>query len=183
MILNILTIFFLIIPLVITNYYNKFSNFCYHCNILTNLCAICEYPDILIPDKNGGCIGAKNCIPGKNNCNECDENGELCKICNENFFPDENGGCSYAKECKISYIGKCLQYKEVFILIGNELKLCKSLLIDSFKNCKEIDYKTGYCSVCNDRYNLTSKDYKCIDVENCKESIFGNCYLVTKVII
>ena len=31
---------------------------------------ICEYPDILIPDKNGGCIGAKKCISGKNNGND-----------------------------------------------------------------------------------------------------------------
>ena len=47
--------------------------------------------------------------------------------------------------------------------------------MDSLKNCKEIDYITGYCSVCNDGYKLTSIDYNCINVENCKESLFGNC--------
>ena len=33
---------------------NSNTDFCLHCNILTNLCAICEYSDILIPDKNDG---------------------------------------------------------------------------------------------------------------------------------
>ena len=173
--LNILKLFIVIIPLVITPYCQILLNFCYHCNILTNICVICEYPDILIPDKNGGCIGAKKCISGKNNCNECDEKSEYCKTCDENYYPDENGGCSYTKDCKISYLGKCLQCKEGSVLIGNELKLCKSLSMDSLKNCKEIDYKTGYCSVFNEGYKLTSIDYNCINVENCKESLFGNC--------
>ena len=48
--------------------------------------------------------------------------------------------------------------------------------MDSLKNCKEIDYKTGYCSVCNDRYKLTSIDYNCINVENYKESLFWKLY-------
>ena len=83
---------------------NRNTNFCMHCNILTNLCAICEYPDILVPDKNGGCIGAEKCITGKNNCNECDLNGKLCVICEENYYPDENGGCAYTEGCQISYM-------------------------------------------------------------------------------
>ena len=72
--LNILKLFIVIIPLVTTSYCQIFLNFCYHYNILTNICAICEYPDILIPDKNGGYIAAKKCISGKNNCNEYDVN-------------------------------------------------------------------------------------------------------------
>ena len=45
---------------------NDGSNLCKFCNILTNLCAKCEISDILIPDENGGCTGAKKCIVGKN---------------------------------------------------------------------------------------------------------------------
>ena len=151
------------------------KNFCYHCNTLTNLCIKCEYPDIFIPDENGGCVGAKKCLNGKNNCNECDTEGKLCEICEDYYYPDANGGCTYTKGCEISYLGECLKCKEGFILIGNNIKICKSLIVDSFKNCKEINYKTGYCDICDDGYYLTSKDYKCIKTENCKESILGNC--------
>ena len=153
------------------------TNLCNHCNILTNLCARCEYPEILVPDRNGGCIGAEKCTLGKNYCNECDINGKLCKICEENYYPDENGGCTYTEGCEISYMGECLKCKNGFILVGreNDLKICKSLSLDIYKNCENINYETGYCIKCKDGFFLTSKDYKCIKTENCKESIFGNC--------
>ena len=71
----------------------KSKKYCNKCNPLTNICAICEFKDILKPDNNGGCIGSKKCIPGKNYCKECDsENGELCKTCEVSYFPDKNGG-------------------------------------------------------------------------------------------
>ena len=57
-----------------------FENLCKHCNAITNKCSICIYPDILIPDENGGCIGAKKCFSGQNYCIECEENGNLCKL-------------------------------------------------------------------------------------------------------
>ena len=57
------------------------SNFCQNCNYITNLCHKCQKPDVLIPDENGGCIGAKKCFLGKNYCLECDINGNLCKTC------------------------------------------------------------------------------------------------------
>ena len=69
----------------------EFSNYCEYCNKLTNLCAKCQYSDILVLDKNGGSIGAKKCILGKNNCNECDIDDHLCKTCDENYYPHENG--------------------------------------------------------------------------------------------
>ena len=88
----------------------------------------------------------------------------MCKICEKNYYPDENGGCSYTGECEISYMGNCIKCKEGFILIGKqkELKICKSILSDNFKNCEKINYETGYCDICEDGYSLTSIDHKCI---------------------
>ena len=54
------------------------------------------------PDKNGGCEGLKKCIAGENYCNVCQENGYLCKTCEEGYLPDENGGCTYSYNCEIS---------------------------------------------------------------------------------
>ena len=176
--LNIISIFFSFFTIANTSPLCKIStNFCNYCNILTNLCVRCEFPDILVPDKNGGCTGAVRCILGKNNCYECDINGKLCKTCEDNYYPDENGGCSYTEGCEISYMGECLKCKNGYILIGRdrELKICKSLSLDYYKNCQNINSETGYCNMCKDGYFLTRKDYKCIKAENCEESIFGNC--------
>ena len=155
------------------------TNFCSHCNYVTNLCAICQIPEILIPDENGKCIGAKKCFSGKNYCLECDEDGNSCKNCEINYYKDENGGCTYSEGCEISFKGECLKCKENYVLIGKEkeFRFCKSISIDNYKNCKEINYETGFCKTCEEGYNLTSGDYRCIKIENCKESIFGNCIL------
>ena len=176
--LIIISIFFSFFTIANTSPLCKIStNFCNYCNILTNLCVRCEFPDILVPDKNGGCTGAVRCILGKNNCYECDINGKLCKTCEDNYYPDENGGCSYTEGCEFSYMGECLKCKNGYILIGRdrELKICKSLSLDYYKNCQNINSETGYCNMCKDGYFLTRKDYKCIKAENCEESIFGNC--------
>jgi len=160
-------------------YCQDFQNLCNHCNKITNLCSICTIPDILVPDENGGCIGAKKCFSGQNYCTECEENGNLCKKCETNYYKDENGGCTYSEGCEISYNGDCVRCKDNFILIGkeNDLKICKSIFIENYKNCKEINYETGFCKTCEENYYLTSGDHRCIKTENCKESIFGNCKL------
>ena len=152
-------------------------NLCSHCSILTQLCIKCTIPDILIPDENGGCMGAQKCIVGKNYCNVCDLEGKLCKTCEDNYYMDENGGCAYSEGCEISYNGECLKCKDGFILIGkeNEFRFCKSLSIDNFKHCQDIDTQTGFCKSCENGYFLTSEEKKCIKTANCKQSIFGNC--------
>ena len=136
----------------------EFSNNCQQCNILNNLCAKCQYSDILAPDENGGCIGAKKCTLGKNHCNECDTEGYLCKSCENNYYPDENGGCTYSEGCEISYLGECLKCKDGYILLGKEkqLKVCRPLSSENYKNWLKINYETGYCSECNEGYFLTS---------------------------
>ena len=153
------------------------TNFCNHCNILTNLCAKCEKSDILVPDLNGGCIGAQKCFVGQNYCLECDTDGKLCKQCEENYYQDENGGCTYTGGCEISFQGECLKCKNDFILIGkeNDIKICKYLLNEDYRNCNKINYETGFCDECKKGYFLTSQNFKCIKIENCKESIFENC--------
>ena len=152
------------------------ENFCKKCNSLTNLCFKCQY-DNLIPNAEGGCTGGKKCEVGANYCNECNIQGELCKICENGYIPDKNGGCSYTTNCKFSYNGECLECEDNYILIGKdlELKICKNLDIDDFKNCKEIDIQKGLCKKCEDSYFLNSGDKKCTKVENCKESVYGNC--------
>ena len=173
---HFLKILILLIPIVISPpSCQDHTNFCYHCNIKTHLCFMCDIPEVMIPDMDGGCTLSKKCIPGKNNCKECNIDEDLCKTCDENYYPDENGGCSYSNGCKISYMGECLECKEGFILVGRGFKICKSLSLDTFKNCNEIDYETGHCRSCNGGYYLTSKDHQCITVENCRESIFGKC--------
>ena len=153
-----------------------FEKFCKKCNPLTNLCFKCEYNN-LIPDNNGGCIGAKKCLVGINYCNECNIQGDLCSKCEKGYIPDKNGGCSYIENCKISNKGECLECEENFILIGKELgfKMCKNLDLDDFKNCKEIDKQKGVCKKCEEGYFLNSGDKKCAKIENCKESVYGNC--------
>ena len=153
------------------------SNFCIHCNNLTNLCVKCDKSDILIPDENGGCKGAKRCVNGKNFCLECDSEQKLCKNCEQNFYPDDNGGCTYSGGCEISYMGECLKCKDDYILIGigTSIKICKSLSLEIYKNCQEINNITGLCKTCEEGYYLTSVDHKCVKTNYCKESIFGTC--------
>ena len=152
------------------------ENFCNKCNPLTNLCIKCKL-DILIPDKNGGCIGAKKCILGKNYCSQCNMQGELCQICENGYYPDKNGGCSYTENCKISNKGNCLECDNDYILIGmtSQLKICKYKNSDDLKNCKEINIENGLCENCEEGYFLNTGDKKCSKTENCSESIYGNC--------
>ena len=157
------------------------KNHCSKCNLLTNLCAICEIKDILIPDNNGGCTGAKKCVIGQNYCNECNQNGDLCNNCEVGYFPDNNGGCSHTLNCNLSNKGECFECQNDYILIGQQkLKICKYILSDDFKNCQKINIIEGNCEICDDNYFLTEGDKKCSKVDNCSESIFGNCILCNK---
>ena len=152
------------------------ENNCIKCNPLTNLCIKCK-SDIYIPDENGGCVGAKKCFTGKNYCDECDFQGELCKKCENGYYPDKNGGCSFTENCQISYKGKCLQCEDNYILIGgsSDLKFCKYKYSEDFKNCKVINKENGYCQVCEEGYYLNKGDFKCSTTEYCSESIYGIC--------
>ena len=121
------------------------------------------------------------CTFGKNNCIECSLEGNLCKICEEDYFPDENGGCSYSANCEISKNGLCLKCKSNYILIGKEnyylggIKICKSLNTEDLQNCESINFENGACFYCKKGFYLNSVDKKCISIENCKESAFGIC--------
>ena len=152
------------------------ENFCKNCDSLTNLCSKCEN-DILIPDENGGCTGAKKCEVGENYCDECEENGNLCKNCEIGYFRDNNGGCSYTNNCEFSYKGECLKCSSDFTLIGgkNNFKLCKSLFSKDFKNCKKINMTNGLCDECDENYFLNTGDKKCSKIENCLESNYDFC--------
>ena len=146
---------------------------CLKCNFVTNLCIKCEN-DVLIPDENGGCIGKEKCILGYNYCEQCNENGNLCKICEEGYFPDENGGCSIINNCKISYEGECLECQSNYFLVQNT-KTCKSLYSNDLKYCKTINKSNGFCDICEDNYYLDKGDKRCTKTENCFSSAFGIC--------
>ena len=152
------------------------QNFCLKCDKSNTLCLKCKY-DILVPDENGGCIGAKQCTPGNNFCDECNENNNLCKTCEIGYIPDENGGCSYINNCEVSYNGECIKCEIDFVLIGDidNLKICKYLYSTDLKNCKSFDKSNGLCEICDDGYYLSRGDKKCIQTENCYESKFGKC--------
>ena len=156
-------------------------NNCNKCNYLTNLCFKCE-KDIYAPDEKGGCtIGSKKCSLGKNYCIECSSKGDLCIICPDGYYPDENGGCTYTENCAISDKGECIECLDNYILIGknssyeNNIKICKSLNSEDFKNCEEINYEKGICDKCKDNYFLNAGDFRCIKTQNCSESIFEIC--------
>jgi hypothetical protein len=149
------------------------NNNCEKCNPLTNLCRKCLY-DNYFPDNNGGCI--PKCKLGKNYCNECDIEETLCKSCEFGYYPDEIGGCSFTENCEESYKGLCLKCNKNFILIENEyLKICKSLDSEDLKNCKSINTTNGLCDECEKGYFLNEGDLKCIEMNNCYESVFGVC--------
>ena len=156
----------------------KGENNCKLCNPVTKLCIECNY-NVFIPDNYGGCEKANVCDIGKNYCIECTEDEKLCKTCEEGYFPDENGGCSYSFNCEVSFRGNCLQCKENYILIEN-INVCKSLNLEEFKNCENINTLDGTCEKCIDGYFLTSEDKKCIKTDNCTESIFDKCIQCNK---
>ena len=152
------------------------ENFCLKCDKSNSFCFRCQY-SIFIPDENGGCIGIKKCRKGENYCDECNEDETLCKICEKDYFPDENGACSYINNCELSYNNECIKCKNDYILVGKQdsFKICKSILSTDLKNCKTIDKITGLCEVCQDGYYLSRSDKKCIETENCYESLYGKC--------
>ena len=156
------------------------KNNCLKCDYINQLCIKCS-KDIYAPDKNGGCDKAKKCIIGNNYCLECEENSELCKICEEGYFPDENGGCSYTNNCEISDKGECIKCKNNFIMVGENTYLfegfilCKSIFSQDFKNCDTINLRKGICSKCKEGFYLNKIDNRCIETENCLISSFGKC--------
>ena len=156
------------------------ENNCSKCNPLTKLCVKCD-KDVYTPDKNGGCENSKKCILGNNYCNECTQDESLCKICEEGFVPDNNGGCSYTNNCEISYKGECLKCINDYILVGKEnnlnreIKICKSINLEEFKNCLKINTDFGICDKCDENFYLNDGDKKCSNTENCYESTYGKC--------
>ena len=147
-------------------------NNCLKCNPMTNLCVQCSY-SVYIPDENGGCVPYQKCTAGLNFCDQCNSKETLCLVCDIGYYPDENGACSYTDNCEISYNGDCLNCKNDFYLLDN--KFCKYKYSEDLKNCKEINSETGKCSSCESGYFLSSSDFKCIEIKNCMESIFGVC--------
>ena len=172
-------VFLLIInPIILLPSCKEGINNCFRCNPLTQLCDKCTL-DIYNPDDNGGCQPSEKCIIGKNYCEECDGEGKKCLKCEKGFYPDDNGGCSFDENCAVSSYGYCLQCKDDYFLIGenNGIKICKSKFLDEFRNCEKINYNTGFCELCKEGFFLNSGDKKCLDKENCYESIYGKCVL------
>ena len=152
---------------------------CTKCDPITQLCLRCD-KNILSPDEKGGCVPSEKCVLGNNYCIECNEDQKTCKTCESGLFPDDNGACSFVNNCEISFKGKCLKCRENFKLVGYEFGntgflLCKSLALEEFQNCANIDSISGYCTICQEGYFLSDGDKKCTKIENCNESSFGIC--------
>ena len=150
------------------------KNNCEVCHPLTNICLKCV-SDNYFPDKNGGC--EPKCILGKNYCNQCSDDQKLCISCEVGFYPDKIGGCAYVPNCEISYNGKCLKCEEEYILIGdkNSFQICKSKNAEDLKHCKKVNEINGFCNECEEGFYLGKGDLKCIEAENCWESVYGIC--------
>ena len=179
---NFIILFFLILieQEISVPFCEEGKNNCTKCDYITQLCIKCN-KEVLSPDNNGGCEGAKKCVLGNNYCQECKIDNRLCAVCEDGYFPDENGGCSYTSNCEISYQGECIKCKDGFILIGENtylfdgFVLCKSIYSQDFKNCEEINKRKGICSKCKEGFYLNKGDNRCIEIENCYESSFGEC--------
>ena len=150
------------------------TNFCSRCNPVTKLCEKCD-KEIYIPNENGGCSPERKCTLGNNHCSECQEDSILCKTCEDRYFPDEIGGCSYASDCEISYKGQCLKCQDDFALVGQDIKICKSIYSEDLKNCENINSSNGLCNKCKEGFYLNSGDKKCTNTQNCHFSSFGVC--------
>ena len=170
--------FFLILKLIeiLSQVCNENENNCKKCDPFHKLCTECDF-NIFTPDKNGGCIGLRKCELGNNYCDECNEEGDLCNVCEKGYYPDENGGCSYTNYCKISYNGECLKCQDEYILIGEKtnLKICKSLLSKDLKNCKLVNLTNGLCDSCENGFYMNKGDKRCSEIENCDKSNYNNC--------
>ena len=62
---------------------------------------------------------------GNNYFKECDEDSKLFKVCEDGYFPDENGGWAYINNCEISDHGKCIKYKDNFMINGENTYLTR----------------------------------------------------------
>ena len=150
-------------------------NHCITCNKNLNICTKCEYT-IYTPDETGGCTAAKKCTIGENYCTKCNSEFTLCNECSQGF-PDENGGCSLIPNCNISLNGKCIKCNDDYILIEQKtnLQICKYIYSEDYKNCEKINYEDGTCEKCKNKFFLTENDKKCVETENCYESLYGVC--------
>ena len=175
---KIFSTFLLLSIIAITSAENCKANYnnCQKCDPFGKVCLQCT-DDIYIPDENGGCTPSRKCVMGKNYCNDCSSEGNLCSVCETGYFPDQNGACSDSDNCEISSKGECLKCKENFMLLSN--KFCKYIYSDDLKNCDNVNEETGKCESCEEGYFLNLGDNKCSSSDNCYESLFGICQLCT----
>ena len=149
-------------------------NHCIKCSSNSDLCIQCD-KNIYKPDINGGCEFSKSCKYGQNYCSSCNSNN-LCSSCELGYYPDENGGCATTENCLASYKGECLQCAEDFYLVGiDKFKYCKYKYGEDIKNCESINITSGLCINCTKGYFMNLDDNKCIEIENCRESLYGIC--------
>ena len=151
------------------------KNFCFQCDLSTNLCKKCE-SNLFKPDLKGGCQGIKKCIKNINHCLECSSKDYTCDKCQEGYYPDNNGGCSKIKFCEVSENGECKLCIENYTLIyQNQTYLeCISNDIEQLINCEEYDIY-GHCLKCKKNFYINSGDKKCSRTKHCLNSTNGIC--------
>ena len=175
-------IFLIILKIILPiPYCKEGQNFCSKCNPQKTLCIKCEKKELFNLNDKGECVLSRKCNVGKNNCLECSEKGNLCKICENDYYPDDNGGCSYTNNCEVSERGRCLKCKKNYILIwvnnyfNDGIKICKSNNTEDLKYCLRIDIESGTCLRCINGYYLGNEDKKCTNIQYCIESVQGKC--------
>ncbi|KAK8896736.1 hypothetical protein M9Y10_014653 [Tritrichomonas musculus] len=140
---------------------------CATCDQVTNLCQVCNYPDIFQPNENGTCSRRppSKCIPKENgeagSCKTCNTTADLCQVCNYNdqYEPNDLGNCSIIQR-------KCSQIDK-----------------GAAGTCAECDTEADVCRICNypEKYipnelgNCSQKPPRCTPTPNGAAGTCSEC--------
>lgn len=149
-------------------------NQCFSCE--ENLCHDLK-SDLCFPKKMNTNINKeynKFCI----NCDETNEEGTACNICQNGFIVGENGVCINTLNCEEAYDGKCLKCKDNYCL--NEENICDSTEINNCLKCENENIYNKKCTKCNPGFVLNENNI-CLKCGNgCKicsnENMCTECF-------
>ena len=149
---------------------DKFNGYCikckegYYVNKIDKKCSNTENCDesifgVCIKCHYGYYLDKKDdkCKKQKDNLVNCKEsiNGEICDICEEEYYFDENGKCIFNNYCLVEKENRCEKCVSGYYLSESDFSCTKD------PNCKLGDKNLGMCTTCKDNFYIDFKDGKC----------------------